>query len=77
MSKYRDDPRVYFNADGTATLPDPVDGDWQVRRDGDVWVGHHEQQGFLHNLTDARHRAEYDTCDKVRRHLLGPAQVTA
>ncbi len=77
MGTYENDPRVRFNADGTATLPDPVGGGWQVLHDGDVWVGHHEQQGFLHDLTDARYRAEYDTCDKVLRHLLGPAQVTA
>lgn len=75
MSAYARDPRVRFNGDGTATLPDPVNGGWTVRREHGHWVAVHPEQGHLHDLTCADYPARYGSRDEVFEHLLGPATV--
>lgn len=77
MSAYVGDPRVVLNADGTATVPGLVDGDWQIRFEAGEWVGWNAQFGYLHDATDSRYRARYDTRDEVLEHMLGPARVAS
>ena len=77
MSKYDGDPRVRSGPDGTVTVPGQIDGDWRVERHAGFWTGWNAQFGYLHDATDSRYTARYDTCDQVLEHLLGPAQVSA
>jgi hypothetical protein len=77
MSRYDGDPRVVFNGDGSVTLPDPVDGDWRIYEDRDVWVAHNEDQGFLHSTINADFPATFRSCDEAIFVIVGDPQVAA
>ncbi len=53
---------------------DVFDG-WEVREEHGFWVAYHDDQGYLHDLTDARYPARYDTRPALLEHLLGPAYL--
>lgn len=57
---------VVFHADGTATLVDPVDGDWHVHQDAEgFWTADNPVQGHLHSTINAAFPATFDTRDEV------------
>lgn len=57
---------VELHDDGTATLVDPVGGDWHIHQDADgFWTADNPVQGFLRCRTNAAFRATYHTRAEV------------
>lgn len=74
-SRYSSDPRVVFNGDGTATIPDsPANGDWTVRERFGEWIADNPEQGFLHDTVNADHPARFGTCDEAIFAIVGDPQ---
>jgi hypothetical protein len=60
------DLKLIENADGSVTIPDPVNGDWHVHETGDgFWTADNPQQGFLRSRTNGAFRATFHTRDEV------------
>lgn len=75
MSRYSNDPRVVFNDDGTATIPDqPTNGDWTVRESGDSWIAENPEQGFLHSTINADYPERFRTRDQAIFAIVGEPQ---
>ncbi len=71
-SVYSSDPRVRVNSDGSYTLPDPIDGDWQIRNNGHGWTA----EGVDQALTDPgdrynRRLQTFATADEAIAAIIG------
>lgn len=77
-SRYESDPRVVFNGDESATIPDvPVNGDWTARgRDG-VWTVTNPVQGFLRSEHDLNVPAPFPSLDEAIAAIVGDPQASA
>lgn len=54
------------HADGSVTLPDPVNGDWHVHETGDgLWTADNPQQGFLRSSRNGAFRATFRSRDEA------------
>jgi hypothetical protein len=55
-----------LHQDGSATLPDPVNGDWRVHQTDDgFWTADNPRQGFLRSRVNGAFRATFHTRAEV------------
>jgi hypothetical protein len=60
------DLNLIEHADGSVTIPDPVNGDWHVHETDDgLWTADNPKQGFLRCRVNGAFRATFHTRDEV------------